>query len=63
MGKVGAAAVVSAAYSPELNAIEILGKHAKYFWRRFLVLSGLELQHELDARLRGFGSEHTITFQ
>jgi len=50
-------------YSPELNAIEILWKHAKYFWRRFLALSGLELQHEVDALMRGFGSEHTITFQ
>lgn len=24
-------------YCPELNAIEILWKHAKYFWRRFLI--------------------------
>ena len=39
-------------YSPELNAIEILWKHAKYFWRRFLALSGLELQHEVDALMR-----------
>jgi transposase len=50
-------------YSPALNAIEIVWKDAKYFWRRFLALSGRALQHAVDALLRGFGSEHTITFQ
>lgn len=50
-------------YSPELNAIEILWKQAKYFWRRFLALSGLELQREIEALMQGYGSEYTITFQ
>lgn len=50
-------------YSPELNAIEILWKQAKYFWRRFLALSGLELQQEVDALMQGYGSEYTISFQ
>jgi transposase len=50
-------------YSPELNAIEILWKQAKYFWRRFLALSGLELRQEVEALMRGFGSEYTIAFQ
>ena len=27
-------------YSPELNRIEILWKHAKYFWRRFASVNG-----------------------
>jgi transposase len=50
-------------YSPELNAIEILWKQAKYYWRRFLTLSGMELHDEVDALMRGFGSDYTITFR
>lgn len=50
-------------YSPELSAIEILWKQAKYFWRRFLALSGLELQQEVEALMQGYGSEYTISFQ
>lgn len=30
-------------YSPELNRIEIVWKQAKYFWRRFVGLKGIEL--------------------
>jgi hypothetical protein len=49
-------------YCPELNAIEILWKQAKYFWRRFLTLSGTALQDEVDALMRGFGNDYTIAF-
>jgi transposase len=50
-------------YSPEFNAIEILWKQAKYFWRCFLPLSGDELQQEVQALMQGFGTEYTIDFQ
>lgn len=50
-------------YSPELNAIEILWKQAKYFWRRFVALSGLALQQEVETLMQGFGHEYTINFQ
>lgn len=50
-------------YSPELNAIEILWKQAKYFWRRYITLSGLALQQEVESLMRGFGTEYTIDFQ
>ncbi len=50
-------------YSPQFNAIEILWKQAKYFWRRFLALSGQELQQEVESLMQGFGSEYTIHFQ
>lgn len=50
-------------YSPEFNAIEILWKQAKYFWRRFLALSENELQQEVESLMQGFGTEYTINFQ
>ncbi|HEY4541531.1 MAG TPA: IS630 family transposase [Noviherbaspirillum sp.] len=50
-------------YSPELNAIEILWKQAKYFWRRFLTLSGTALQEEVEDLMRGFGTHYTIAFR
>jgi transposase len=50
-------------YCPELNAIEILWKHAKYYWRRFLTLSGLALRDEVDALMQGFGTDYTIAFR
>lgn len=50
-------------YCPELNAIEILWKHAKYFWRRFLTLSGTALLDEVEALMRGFGFNYTIAFR
>lgn len=49
-------------YSPEFNAIEILWKQAKYFWRRFLALSDNELQQEVESLMQGFGTEYTINF-
>ena len=50
-------------YSPELNAIEILWKQAKYFWRRFVALTGAALRQEVETLMQGFGQEYTIDFQ
>lgn len=50
-------------YSPEFNAIEILWKQAKYFWRRFMALSGDALQQEVETLMQGYGKEYTINFQ
>jgi hypothetical protein len=49
-------------YSPELNRIEILWKHAKYFWRRFTGLKGADLLDEVESLMDGFGSTFTINF-
>jgi hypothetical protein len=50
-------------YCPDLNAIEILWKHAKYYWLRFLTLSGTALHDEVDALMTGFGTDYTIAFR
>lgn len=50
-------------YSPERNAIEIVWQQAKYFWRRFFTLSEKELHDEVDALMRGFGTDYTVTFR
>jgi transposase len=49
-------------YSPELNRIEILWKHAKYFWRRFVARNGADLLDEIQPMMRDFGSKFTINF-
>lgn len=49
-------------YSPELNRIEILWKHAKYFWRRFVSVNGADLLAEIQSVMKGFGSKFTINF-
>jgi transposase len=49
-------------YSPEPNRIEILWKHAKYFWRRFAAVNGADLLAEIQSLMKGFGSEFTINF-
>jgi transposase len=49
-------------YSPELNRIEILWKHAKYFWRRFVSVNGADLLAEIQSLMKGFGSEFTVNF-
>lgn len=49
-------------YSPELNRIEILWKHAKHFWRRPLGLTGAALRDEVEKLMRGFCSRFTINF-
>ena len=49
-------------YSPELNLIEIVWKHAKYHWRRFTSWSAYLLKIEVHALLDGFGSKIKISF-
>jgi len=49
-------------YSPELNRIEILWKHAKHFWRRFVARNGADLLDEIRSLMSGFGSKFTINF-
>jgi len=49
-------------YSPELNCIEILWKHAKYLWRRFVNMKGADLFSETQSMMKGCGSEFTINF-
>ena len=36
-------------YSPELNRIEILWKHAKHFWRSFVAKNGADLLDEIQS--------------
>ena len=49
-------------YSPELNRIEILWKHAKHFWRRFVARNGADLLDEIQSLMRDFRSKFTINF-
>ena len=49
-------------YSPELNRIEILWKHAKHFWRRFIAKNGADLLNEVQSLMSGFGTKFTINF-
>ncbi|QZE15998.1 IS630 family transposase [Halosquirtibacter laminarini] len=50
-------------YSPELNIIEILWKHIKYFWLEFKAYESYNsLKKCLLETLGAFGLEHTINF-
>lgn len=49
-------------YSPELNLIEIVWKHAKYHWRRFTSWSADQLKSEVHALLDGFNVKYKISF-
>ncbi len=49
-------------YSPELNRIEILWKHAKHFWRRPIRLTGIALREEVESLMHDFDSRLTIKF-
>ncbi len=49
-------------YSPELNLIEILLKHAKYHWRRFVTWTKDTIDAEIETLLGGYGSEFEIRF-
>lgn len=49
-------------YSPELNRIEILWKQAKYFWRKFLHLTGDNLRDEVRSIMKNYGNAFTISF-
>lgn len=50
-------------YSPELNLIEILWKHIKYYWISLSAYKGFEfLKEEIDNVLASIGKEFTISF-
>ncbi|MBK3866090.1 IS630 family transposase, partial [Paraburkholderia aspalathi] len=49
-------------YSPELNLIEIVWKHAKYHWRRFVTWTKKTIDAEIAKLLGGYGSEFEIRF-
>jgi len=49
-------------YSPELNLIEILWKHAKYHWRAFKSWSKNLLLDEVRSLLAGFGTKFHIRY-
>jgi hypothetical protein len=48
-------------YSPELNLIEILWKHAKYHWREFKSWSKDALVEEVRSLLDGFGQKLALS--
>jgi transposase len=50
-------------YAPELNLIEILWRHIKYFWLPFAAYQCMEaLREALEQILKDFGSKYQITF-
>jgi transposase len=49
-------------YSPELNLIEILWKHAKYHWREFATWPAKQLQESVSSLLNSFGEKFNICF-
>ncbi|MBM2886806.1 IS630 family transposase [Chromobacterium phragmitis] len=49
-------------YSPELNLIEMVWKHAKYHWRRFITWTRETLDAEISALLGGYGDKFQINF-
>jgi len=49
-------------YSPELNLIEILWKHAKYHWRDFTSWTPATLVREVQNLLASFGTKFHISF-
>jgi len=51
------------AYSPELNKIEILWKHIKYYWMPFEAFTAFEkLSESLDYILSNIGEKYVINF-
>ncbi len=49
-------------YSPELNPIEIVWKHLKYHWRRFVTWSKAELAEQVQKLMADIGSTYKISF-
>lgn len=49
-------------YSPELNLIEMVWKHAKYHWRRFVTWAKEQVREEVVKLMQGFGSAYQISF-
>lgn len=62
MGQEATVFVIFAAIQPEINRIEILWKHAKYFSRRFASVNGADLLAEIQSLMKGLGSEFTVNF-
>ena len=50
------------AYSPELNLIEILWKHAKYHWRRFVTWTQQTIETEITRLFADYGTKFKISF-
>ncbi len=50
-------------YSPELNAIEMLWKQAKYHWRSFKTWARDKLLTEVKELLDGYGSKFHVSFK
>lgn len=49
-------------YSPELNLIEIVWKHFKYHWRRFITWTKETIDAELAQLLSGYGTKFQVNF-
>jgi transposase len=49
-------------YSPELNLIEIVWKHMKYHWRRFVTWTKETIDAELAELLSGYGTKFQVNF-
>jgi transposase len=49
-------------YSAELNLIEILWKHFKYHWRRFVTWTKETIDAELAELLNGYGTKFQVNF-
>jgi hypothetical protein len=49
-------------YSPELNLIEIVWKHAKYRWRRFVTWTKETIDAEIGKLLATYSSEFELRF-
>lgn len=49
-------------YSPELNPIEILWKHAKYHWRKFTTWTKENLRNEISEIFNGYGDKFKINY-
>jgi hypothetical protein len=49
-------------YSPELNIIEILWKHAKYHWRKFTSWTKTQLHGEVEKLLGRYGVDFKIDY-
>jgi hypothetical protein len=62
VGQAGTVSVLPPTYSTALNRIEILWKHAKYFWRRFAAVNGADLLDEIQSLMKCFGSEFALNF-
>lgn len=49
-------------YSPELNLIETVWKHAKHHWRRFVTWAKDQVREEVVKLMQGFGTTYKISF-